>query len=164
MVQFLLPGAIDSFFIFLPAFVYNISIYLYSCILLRRNLLPLDCGCDYRGKRIIGDSRGFDGIFLALLTGIAMGQILNRPQEALYVTVGANFGTIISSFIKRRLNYKNGESFYFIDNVDFILGAFLLYSSRFDASLEIFCWGVLLYGSMHYFGNLLFRGYLERNL
>ena len=133
---------IDGFNFYLPAFVYNLGIYL-QLSLFQKKVVPLDLSLRIKEKRLIGDSRGFVSFPFAILIGFLIGSIQGRIIESLYLSVGAQFGTVINSSIKRRFNL-NKKEFMPLDHVDFILGASLMYISNFILPFEIFIGGILV--------------------
>lgn len=102
-----------------------------------KNFSPLDFGKSIGSQRILGDGKTFEG----LLTGIVIGAIiatielyfskqLNMPSYSLIAIItmpaGALFGDLIASFLKRRLDIKRGSALPIIDQLDFVIGAWLL--------------------------------------
>ena len=91
---------------------------------------PLDMGAKLKGKRIFGDNKTIRGTVSSLLCGIAVG-LVEYPffhymlPVAVLLAVGANFGDLLGSFIKRRLNMKHGASFPILDQYGFFAFALL---------------------------------------
>ncbi len=117
--------------IYIPALVAN-----GSPTLIRRGH-PVDFGARFPdGRRILGDGKTFEGFTLGVLyaTSIALtlANILNKPLIAYYgvlAGVGALLGDMAGSFIKRRLGMKRGEPLPLLDQLDFLLGAYLATST-----------------------------------
>ena len=107
---------------------------------------PIDFGKTFNGKRIFGDGktiRGFvGGVLSGTLVGLTLfyvGPILNQsipesqglidlsynPILGLLISVGALTGDLVGSFIKRRLNLKRGAPAPFLDQITFLVFAFL---------------------------------------
>lgn len=143
--QWWLQLNIDSAAIFAAAYVFNISVYIvYSYFFLEETdekTLCLDLGGRLGEHRIIGDSRGFSGTLVALIIGYTAWMLLGSLYH-LVIAVGANFGTILNSFIKRRLGIERGEGLPFLDQTDFILGAFLFATPITTISLPILITGL----------------------
>ena len=140
------------------------SVYLLARLFGRRQI-PLDLGkTNDKGERIIGDSRGFISLPLALVLGILVGSLQGRVLEAIHLAVGVDLGTVANSALKRRLGIRPGKTFFPLDQVDFILGASLLYALSFPLSGEMFLYGLALGGSVHVLTNLLIRPVLEKRL
>ena len=91
---------------------------------------PLDLGAKLGGKRIFGDNKTIRGTASSLVCGIAVG-LIEYPffhymlPIAVLLAVGANFGDLIGSFIKRRLNVRHGASFPILDQYGFFVVALL---------------------------------------
>ncbi|WP_287585393.1 CDP-2,3-bis-(O-geranylgeranyl)-sn-glycerol synthase [Candidatus Borrarchaeum sp.] len=107
---------------------------------------PIDFGKTLNEKRIFGDGktiRGFiGGVISGTLVGLTLfyvGPILNQsipesqglielsynPIVALLISVGALIGDLVGSFIKRRLNLKRGAPAPVLDQITFLVFAFL---------------------------------------
>jgi len=123
----------------LPAYFANSSPVLGHRLFEKYNL-PVDFGKKLKdGRRIFGDGKTWNGlvfgIFVAVLVGYAQGIFqtaygLNgflpmSIQLAFLLGFGALTGDLIKSFFKRRRGYERGKSWFPLDQIDFILGAFL---------------------------------------
>ncbi len=113
---------------------------------------PIDLGKNFRdGKRILGDGKTIRGFIAGLLSGIIVTyiqtlfipQTLDLIQEYTILTpnvyeiintnllrgcllsLGALFGDLFGSFIKRRRGMKRGEMFLGMDQLGFIIFAIL---------------------------------------
>lgn len=113
---------------------------------------PIDLGKNFRdGKRILGDGKTIRGFIAGLLSGIIVTyiqtlfipQTLDLIQEYTILTpnvyeiintnllrgcllsLGALFGDLLGSFIKRRRGMKRGEMFLGMDQLGFIIFAIL---------------------------------------
>ncbi|MGC8568155.1 MAG: CDP-2,3-bis-(O-geranylgeranyl)-sn-glycerol synthase [Candidatus Micrarchaeia archaeon] len=89
---------------------------------------PLDRGKSLRGKRIFGDHKTIRGTLSAFIAGILMGLIESAffgymLLIAFMLTLGAIFGDLLGSFIKRRLGIKSGNSVPFLDQYGFFVFA-----------------------------------------
>ncbi len=123
---------------------------------------PLDFGRRINGKRIFGDHKTFRGTASSLAAGIAVG-LIEYPflhymlPVAVLLTLGANFGDLIGSFIKRQLGIRSGKSFPVMDQYGFFIFAmvfaFLFYRAGIpDAYGLVFL--VLLTGITHLMTNI----------
>ncbi|MGC8649186.1 MAG: CDP-2,3-bis-(O-geranylgeranyl)-sn-glycerol synthase [Candidatus Micrarchaeia archaeon] len=108
----------------LPAFIANATPVIFG------GKTPLDFKKKLFGKRILGDHktvRGtFSGLFAGVLTGIIESFYL--PQMliiSIALSLGAIFGDLLGSFIKRRFNIKPGSSIPVLDQLGFIIFALL---------------------------------------
>ncbi|WP_456327703.1 CDP-2,3-bis-(O-geranylgeranyl)-sn-glycerol synthase [Archaeoglobus sp.] len=125
---------------------------------------PLDFGKYFiDGKRILGDGktiRGFvAGVFGGILTAhiqLAIEKLFNFSlyssldyssfiQLIFLLSFGAMFGDSIGSFIKRRFGVERGKSFPILDQLTFLITAYLL-ASRCLAFYKLFTWDVILAG------------------
>ena len=153
---FLLQEAIRLYW---AAFLYNPGIYL-VWLWNRKTVIPLDLGANFSGKRLIGDSRSFDGLLLSIAFGIT-GVFITASYIPFFASVGANFGTVVSSFVKRRLGFTRGRHAWLIDEFDFIAGAAL-----FVSFIEPFNPGVFVFAAacafiLHNAANLWVRPKLD---
>jgi len=121
----------DALYYIFPAYCANAAPVLFG------GGRPLDGGRRFiDGKPILGSHKTIRG----LISGIIVGTLVGWAQEflapraglargstllGLLLTLGALTGDLAGSFIKRRLNLKPGESFPVLDQLGFVLGAFL---------------------------------------
>ena len=109
---------------------------------------PVDFGKSWRGKRILGDGktwRGFIGGALAsVVVGIVMvwisilfgsenhwgfGPSWSENIGLLFcMSFGALIGDMLGSFLKRRIGIDRGKQAPFLDQYDYVVGAFLFLS------------------------------------
>jgi CDP-2,3-bis-(O-geranylgeranyl)-sn-glycerol synthase len=90
----------------------------------------LDFKRKFMGKRIFGDHKTIKGTASALIIGIIAGilESLAFPfmlKISIMLTIGAVFGDLLGSFIKRRMDYKSGHSFPLMDQFGFMVFALL---------------------------------------
>jgi CDP-2,3-bis-(O-geranylgeranyl)-sn-glycerol synthase len=91
---------------------------------------PLDFKKRINGKRIFGDHKTVKGTVSSLIVGVLVG-LIEYPflhymlLVAIILTIGANFGDLFGSFIKRRIDFKSGKSFPILDQYGFFLFAIL---------------------------------------
>lgn len=121
---------------------------------------PLDMKRKFMGKRVFGDHKTIRGTASSIIAGVAAGAI-----ESLFIpgmlpisvllTVGANFGDLIGSFAKRRLNLKSGASVPLLDQYGFFVFA-LLFALPYGSAPGIFGIAFLfvLTGVMHPLTNM----------
>ncbi|WP_457549250.1 CDP-2,3-bis-(O-geranylgeranyl)-sn-glycerol synthase [Archaeoglobus sp.] len=125
---------------------------------------PLDFGKYFiDGRRILGDGktiRGFiAGVFGGILTAhvqLAIEKIfkfsvyssldyLSFIQLIFLLSFGAMFGDSVGSFVKRRFGVERGKSFPILDQLTFLITAYLL-ASGCNAFYKLFTWDVILVG------------------
>ena len=91
---------------------------------------PLDMKRKFMGKRIFGDHKTVRGTLSSLVCGTLVG-IIYYPflaymlPIAIMLTVGANFGDLVGSFIKRRISMKPGRSLPIMDQYGFFIFALI---------------------------------------
>lgn len=91
---------------------------------------PLDLGHKINGKRIFGNNKTVRGTVSSLIVGTVIG-LIEYPflhymlPIAILLAIGANFGDLLGSFVKRRLNIRHGASFPVMDQYGFFLFALL---------------------------------------
>jgi len=93
---------------------------------------PIDFGrCFVDGQRIFGDNKTVVGFFGGLFFGSAVAlaeEFVFHPGLALLgflVSFGVVVGDLLGAFVKRRLKIPPGSPLPVVDQLDFILGAFL---------------------------------------
>ncbi|MGC8899476.1 MAG: CDP-2,3-bis-(O-geranylgeranyl)-sn-glycerol synthase [Candidatus Micrarchaeia archaeon] len=97
--------------------------------------MPIDFGKNFfDGRRVLGNNKTIRGFFAGIFSGVLAGDIiaiiypLLPPLEyiasAFLLSLGAMFGDVLGSFIKRRIGSKPG-SYAVFDSFLFILFALL---------------------------------------
>ena len=121
---------------------------------------PLDMKRRLMGKRIFGDHKTVRGTASSLACGIIVGAIYYPFLHymlpiAVMLTIGANFGDLLGSFIKRRLAFKPGKSFPVMDQYGFFIFA-LLFSFWLGHMPGVYglAFLVVLTGAMHVLTNI----------
>ncbi len=91
---------------------------------------PLDRGRKFRNRRIFGDNKTIFGTLSALICGVLTGIIyIQFPQLsfmlpiAIMLALGAVFGDLLGSFIKRQLQLRPGSGFPIMDQYGFFIFA-----------------------------------------
>lgn len=89
---------------------------------------PIDLGLRLGNNRLIGNSTTFWGLILSIAIGELLGNIFfNDGWLGLILSIGVYTGHGLGSFIKRRLNYKDGEYLPIIDHGDYVITAGLIF-------------------------------------
>ena len=121
---------------------------------------PLDFGKKFIGKRIFGSSKTIKGAVAGIITGIIIGAI-EYPffPYMLYISValsiGAIFGDLFGSFMKRRYNIKPGATVPLLDQYGFFVFALLFALPQGHLpSLYGLLFLVLLTGPLHLLTNI----------
>ncbi|MEM3578716.1 MAG: CDP-2,3-bis-(O-geranylgeranyl)-sn-glycerol synthase [Candidatus Bathyarchaeia archaeon] len=93
--------------------------------------LPLDFGKKfYDGQPIFGKNKTFRGFLSGLAVGTAVGIVESIFFGYLFyfgflLSLGALIGDLVGAFLKRRMGIPPGEILPVIDQIDFIIGAFV---------------------------------------
>jgi CDP-2,3-bis-(O-geranylgeranyl)-sn-glycerol synthase len=125
-------------FIFL-VFAYIIPMYFANAApILINGKKPLDFGKYFRGKRILGKGKTIIGTVAGIVVGSIVGllfsiifpqifELIPNYYSLIFVlAIGAMLGDIVESFIKRQMNIKSGSFCPVFDQIDFIIGGFIL--------------------------------------
>ncbi len=114
---------LEPFVWILPAYFSNASATL-SKYLKKRH--PIDFGREWKGFRVLGDGKTWEGFFTGVSIGTAVGFLLGDVYTGFLLSLGAMLGDLIGSFLKRRMGLERGEEAPLLDQLDFLVGAFLL--------------------------------------
>lgn len=122
--------------------------------------LPLDFGkIFYDGKPIFGKNKTFRGFFFGLAVGTLVGFVESfffkeyPISFGFLLSLGALLGDLAGAFLKRRIGLAPGELLPFVDQIDFIIGAFV-FSFPFNIlSLELALTVLLITPPLHIFTN-----------
>jgi CDP-2,3-bis-(O-geranylgeranyl)-sn-glycerol synthase len=99
---------------------------------------PIDFGKKIGQQRIFGKGKTWVGFFSGVLGGLIAGSffatifpgifklIPNYFELIVLLSIGALFGDLVESFFKRRLGFESGELWLLADQLDFVVGGFLL--------------------------------------
>ena len=128
---------IVAFWLMLPAYIPN------NCAALFGGGTPLDRGRIFQdGRRTLGDGKTFRGTFAGTVCGVLMGLLQNQIAPfvglpsfgegfmqlpiLLALSLGAMLGDIVAAFFKRRMGLSRGAPLFIIDQLDFVIGAWLM--------------------------------------
>lgn len=141
---------INSIWFIFPAYIANASPVIFG------GGTPIDFGRHYLdGQRFFGDGKTWRGFLGGVMAGILIGTLqgyiypslgLNSPVNDLTTTnyifrafllsFGALCGDLTGSFIKRRIKLKRGAPFPIVDQIGFLVLAFLFVALRFEVPLS----------------------------
>jgi CDP-2,3-bis-(O-geranylgeranyl)-sn-glycerol synthase len=119
----------------IPLIIYTIPLYITnaSCTLaaLVKKRHPIDFKKKLGKYRVLGDGKTIEGALIGFTLG-ALASIITYliwPQFLLIVSITANafalLGDTTHSFIKRRLGIKRGESWFLVDQLDFMAVSYI---------------------------------------
>jgi len=122
--------------------------------------LPLDFGRNfYDGRPIFGKNKTFRGFFFGLAVGTTVGvmESILLAEYPLYfgflLSLGALIGDLAGAFLKRRMGISPGELLPIVDQVDFIIGAFVFSLPLKMLSLELALTVLLITPPLHLLTN-----------
>ncbi|MDH7596612.1 MAG: CDP-2,3-bis-(O-geranylgeranyl)-sn-glycerol synthase [Methanothrix sp.] len=128
---------VHSIWLMLPAYVPNNFAALFG------GGTPLDLGMSLPdGHRVFGNGKTIRGTIAGVAGGIIAGVLQNSIAGVLGLpgfgdgmemflvlfglSAGSMLGDLAASFIKRRLGMERGASFFLVDQLDFVMGAWAL--------------------------------------
>jgi CDP-2,3-bis-(O-geranylgeranyl)-sn-glycerol synthase len=162
----------QAMYLFLPAYVSNMAPVIFSKI----NLFPqpVDGGKKLWGMRIFGANKTWGGLIIAILIGTFVFYLQQRGGNnsfalldyntmpltfGLLMASGAILGDLAKSFIKRRLHKKSGAQWFPVDQLDYVMGAFIfispIYIPPVKAIIALFIIAPFLHYAMNYLAFLL---------
>ena len=122
---------LNAIWLMLPAYITNLSAGFF------KGKTPIDLGIHLGKDRLLGDGKTYGGFLKGTLCGVLCAIIQNPffttfgPFPLCSVTIfcltaGAMLGDLLGSFIKRRLGLKRGAPLPIVDQLNFVVGAWLL--------------------------------------
>ncbi len=137
---------------------------------LMRGKIPIDGGKKFNKKRILGDGKTWEGLLGGIVFGIFVGSVqiygqvylpselglaeMTFPIVAL-LTLGTMAGDVGGSFVKRRIDMRRGDRALFLDQLGFLLMAFLFVWPTYIPTLDVMVVLVLLTPIIHWLSNVL---------
>lgn len=130
-----LETVVVAFWLMLPAYIPNNAAVLFG------GGPPVDMGRKWGDRRILGDGKTWRGSASGVLAGFVLALLLNETLVRGYVpdflpafdvlaAFGLAFGAILgdmgASFLKRRTGRERGAPFPGVDQLDFVVGAFVV--------------------------------------
>ena len=123
----------------LPAYVANSAAIDVSAVpFLAKYKTPVDFSRTFRGRRILGDGKTWRGLFSAVVVATLVGGLqanystvygIAVPQMSwtlgFLLGLGAMVGDMTASFLKRQAGLPRGAMVPIIDQLDYIIAAFL---------------------------------------
>ncbi len=135
--------------------------------------IPIDGRRKWGSRRILGDSKTVEGTFAGLVFGIFIGflQVGLQPQMPpelnlpvltmpiiILLCVGTMAGDMFGSFIKRRIGIKPGDPAILLDQLGFLIFAFIFASAVTSIDIGIIILLIVLTPIIHLLTNVL--GYM----
>ena len=114
---------LQPFIWFLPAYVANASATLARFL---PETHPVDRGLEWGGRRLLGNGKTWEGLIIGTCAGVLVGVFIHSLPDALLMSLGAMVGDMVGSFVKRRAGLRRGEEAPLLDQLDFVIGSFLL--------------------------------------
>ncbi len=138
---------------------------------------PIDCEKTFRGKRIFGDGKTWEGTIGGIIFGIFIGMIQVFYQHLIpsewnlnlitmtvpiivLLSIGTMAGDIAGSFIKRRMNIERGGRAFPLDQLGFLVAALLFVVPVFIPDIVTVVILLVLTPLIHLISNMF--GYLIR--
>ena len=150
----LLDLIIQALWFILPAYLANASPVIFAK--LAKGKYPIDCGLKWSdGRPILGAGKTWPGLLGGIFVGALVGGIQGAILVGFLLALGALLGDMTKSFFKRRLRMDRGESWPFVDQWDFLIGALLLVSIVQIPSLAIVVVLFVITPLIHLGGNSL---------
>ena len=153
---------IQSFWFIAPAYAAN------GFPPLMRGQNPIDGKRKWRGERILGDGKTWEGLIGGIVFGVFIGSLQIYGQAYLPIelpvmtfplifllAIGTMAGDLGGSFAKRRMHMRRGDRALFLDQLGFLLMAFIFVWAVYQPSLEIMTVLVLLTPIIHWLSNVL---------
>ncbi len=114
----------QAIFFSVPSWISNIIFTLIVPLkkkfpVLFKNDGPIDGGLSLWGNRVFGNSRTLSGLFLSVIFGFLFLFIYGSWLVFLQ-TVFTFFGTLLGSFVKRRIGLDQGEALVIWDQADYM--------------------------------------------
>lgn len=134
-----------------------------------RGKKPIDGGRKLGGAPLLGKSKTVEGTIGGILFGIFIGLVQIQLYDYLpdlglvkfslpmivALSVGALFGDILGSFIKRRIGAKPGRPVLLLDQLDFLVVSLLLVSFVYLVPIELAILLVVLTPAIHFLTNIV---------
>ena len=137
---------------------------------LMRGKIPLDRKKMFHGHRLLGDGKTLEGTFGGIIFGVFIGAIqiygqVYLPQELglavmtlpiiFLLSMGTMLGDIGGSLVKRRLGFKRGDKALFLDQLGFLIMAFIFVLPFYIPSIGEMVILIVLTPIIHWLANVL---------
>jgi len=170
---------VEALWFIIPAYAANGLVPIF--VKLRSKTYPIDAGKNFFDRKpLFGSGKTWEGLIIGSIIGGIIGLIeqaaypylpwnispipLNIVQMSfslgLLLGFGAMVGDLIGAFLKRRFGLKRGHSAPLLDQIDFVIFAFVFASFITVVKVEWFILLLVLTPVIHWFACLI--GYLLR--
>jgi len=163
-----------SFIFFIPAYLGNMMpVILGRLPRYKKIMVPVDGGKMLAGERIFGDHKTWGGLLAGILGGFFAGLLLLlflnwRIQgdvfggeqihfifQATLLGLGAILGDMLKSFFKRRLKIAPGKPFVPFDQIDLVVGSWVLVSIFYPQPIIFLVCGLIITPLLHLGANIV---------
>lgn len=131
---------------------------------------PVDGRRNFRGKRLFGDGKTWEGTIAGIMVGISVGwlQVIGQKQLeylglglpemtaplVVMLCLGTMAGDIIGSFVKRRLGIERGGAAPLLDQDGFVIAALLFAMLVYRADIYIAAVLLIITPPIHWIANV----------
>jgi len=162
----MLTWALSRIYFFFPAYIANMTPPLAKKAGILNFLdKPVDGNKEFRSAPILGSHKTWRGVLLEIVNGIILiylqrwlyqfsyfqkYSLFNYQKENILllgflISSGAVLGDLISAFFKRRLRLKPGARFMPWDQINYVIGAFVMLSLFSNINLNLYSWLALAF-------------------
>jgi CDP-2,3-bis-(O-geranylgeranyl)-sn-glycerol synthase len=143
IVADILFAIVSYVWFFLPAGVANMAPVIATRFLGKGR--PIDGGATIRGKRIFGDNKTWQGLIIGVIAGfvcyllqlslahlaaLRVVSVIDYGSTSIFLGVALGLGALVGdlgkSFLKRQANVAPGKVWIPFDQLDYVVGGFLL--------------------------------------
>ncbi len=116
---------------------------------------PIDFGRKWRGSRIFGDGKTFEGFAIGFVLGTTVGWLPNLLYNVLSIgdaavlSASALAGDLLGAFIKRRMCLPRGYPAFPLDQLDFLLMSLLVFSLYRNIPIYVVLIAVVITPAIH---------------
>ncbi len=161
---------LECFLFLLPAAIANMAPVIVKSLPICN--WAVDFGLSFRGQRVFGANKTYRGFLFGVLAAVLtiyLQQKFNLTSQlmlpladtanwlvlGLLLGFGALFGDLVKSFFKRQKGIAAGKSWWFFDQVDWIIGAFVFGAFHIDLGWQQFFVSLTMFGGLHVMVNYL---------
>jgi len=121
----IIPTIINFFLYFCLVWFSNISLNLLYVLkkyypIIDKKDKKIDGGLFYKNNRLIGESATVFGLFISFTLTFIL-YLFNFSLPYLMIPILVYLGHTLGSFIKRRMNKKDGDFVQFVDHLDYVI-------------------------------------------